>query len=60
MKPSALIDPGLESKEEQGAAEAGLDLWPGMAGEQKETFTFHKCQHIGGVIHGIEKKNIFR
>lgn len=40
MKPSALIDPGLESKEEQEAAEAGLDLWPGMAGEQKETLHF--------------------
>lgn len=60
VKPSALIDTGLESKEEQGAAEAGLDLWPGMAGEQKENLTFHKCQHIGGVIHGVEKKNIFR
>lgn len=35
MKPFARIDPGLESKEEQEAAEAGLDLWAGTAGEQR-------------------------
>lgn len=47
VKPSALIDPGLESKEEQEAAEAGLDLWPGMAGEQKETLHFTSVNTLG-------------
>lgn len=52
MKPSALIDPGLESKEEQEAAEAGLDLRPGTAGEQRN-LTFQKCQRMGRVGGGV-------
>lgn len=50
VKPSVLMDPGLESKEEQDAAEAGLDLWAGTAGEKRQ-LTVQTCQHMGGVIH---------
>lgn len=50
-KPSARMEPGLESKEEQEAAEAELDLRAGMAGEQRQ-LTVQTCQHMGGVIHG--------
>lgn len=35
VKPSAPIDPDLESEEELEAADAGLDLWAGTAVEER-------------------------
>lgn len=37
MKPSAPLGPGLVSEEKPEAAEAGLDLWAGMAVKERYT-----------------------